>query len=263
MDLTQELELARKLALLGGRKAASYYTSNYDTTLKADGTWATEADLEAERAIRAEIARAYPDHNVLGEEQGLRGATGAKARPGAPTWVIDPIDGTNNFIRRIPIWGTLIALEAGGRYLVGAAYAPALDELYDAALGLGARMNGAPIAVDPLDDLSKATVVLGGDRYFDEIGMAALPGELARRSARTRGFGDFWGHALVARGAAHAMVDPILSPWDYGALVPIVTEAGGRISQLDGSELAPQGSVVSTNGVLHERVLEIAALVRA
>lgn len=263
MDLTQELELAHRLALLGGRTAASYYSTGYDAALKADGTWATEADVEAERAIRAEIARAFPEHNVLGEEQGLRAASGGEPRPGAPTWVIDPIDGTNNFMRRIPIWGTLVALELDGRYVVGAAYAPALDELYDAALGLGARMNGAPIAVDPLDDLSRATVVLGGDRYFDEIGMVALPGELARRSARTRGFGDFWGHALVARGAAHVMVDPILSPWDYGALVPIVTEAGGRISQLDGSELAPQGSVVSTNGALHDAVLRIAALVRA
>jgi histidinol-phosphatase len=263
VDLSEALELARRLALIGGRTAASYYGRDYDTALKADGTWATEADIQAERAMRIELARAHPEHNVLGEEQGLTAASGEEARPGAPTWVIDPIDGTNNFMRRIPIWGTLVGLEVDGRFVAGAAYAPALDELYDAATGLGARMNDAPIAVDPLDDLSKATVVLGGDRYFAEIGMETLPAELARRSARSRGFGDFWGHTLVARGAAHVMVDPILSPWDYAALVPIVTEAGGRVSQLDGSEPAPQGSVVSTNGILHDEVLAVAALIRA
>ncbi len=257
IDHSDALSFAVALARLGGRIAMGHFGKNPKTKKKDDGTWVTEADWAAEREIRAQIARTFPDHNILGEEEGLTAAGDRDPIPGAPTWVVDPIDGTNNFMASIPVWATLVALQVDGRNVVGVAHAPALDETYDAAIGLGARMNGTEIAVDPIEDLSQALFVSGGAKRFYEIGYGEAFEKLTSRAWRERGFGDFWGHMLVARGAAHVMAEPELAIWDVAALEPIVTEAGGRLTHFDGSTWKEEGDVLTTCGSLHETCVSL------
>ena len=224
---------------------------------KQDGSWVSEADWAVEAQIRLRIARTFPDHNILGEEEGLTAAGGGRARADAPTWIVDPIDATNNYIAGIPIWATLVALQMNGRNVVGVVAAPALDELYDAAEGAGARLNDEEIHVSDISTLETATVVTTGAREFSEHGLAGFYAKLTHRCWRSRGFGDFWGHMLVARGAADVMVEPILNLWDIAALEPIVTEAGGKVTGLDGEPWRDQGPALTTNGHLHAEVLAI------
>ena len=258
-DRSAELAFARDAAQLGGRIAMEHYRRDPEARRKNDGTWVTEADWKVEAQIRLRIARAWPDHNVLGEEAGLTASGGGEPIPGAPTWVIDPIDGTNNYMAGIPIWGTLVGLLIDGQSVVGVANAPALEEMYDAAPGLGARMNGRPIEVDPVGDLAAATVAFASAESWDEAEAGAFFRALTRSADRTRGFGDFWGHALVARGAVHVCVEPLLNVWDYAALACIVTEAGGRATHLDGSAWTGRGSALTSCGPVHDRVSALLA----
>jgi histidinol-phosphatase len=253
-DHAQELAAALELARAGGKVALGHFRRQLRSRKKADGTWVTEADWAVEAQIRLRISRAFPDHNVLGEEEGLTAAGGGPPVDGAPTWVVDPIDGTNNFMAGIPIWATLVALQVDGTSVVGVAHAPALGETYDAAAGAGARCNGETIRVDPVTDLGDATVLYSSVAGWREARLQDRFVELLARARRSRGLGDFWGHVLVARGAAHAMVEPDLSVWDVAALQPIVSEAGGSISGLDGRPWSC-GGCVTTNGALHDDVL--------
>ncbi|CAN5544363.1 histidinol-phosphatase [soil metagenome] len=257
VDLSSELELARELATLGGDVALAYFRRDPATKKKPDGTWATEADLAAEARIRARIAEVHPDHNVLGEEEGLCAADGGDAVDVAPTWIIDPIDGTNNFMAGIPVWATLIGFRIGGTTCAGVCHAPALHETYDAGTGMGARFNGEPIHVDAVNSLEDALVCVPGGESFLESGLGAFYEALLTRCYRSRGFADFWGHMLVARGAAHVMVEPELNIWDVAALEPIVSEAGGRMSHLDGRPWQDKGSCLTTNGALHGDVVAL------
>lgn len=257
IDLRYALDHALEMAIAAGAEATSRYGPTAASRQKADGTWVTEADEAAERVVRSSIAARFPDHNVLGEEEGLRAADGGEAVDGAPTWIVDPIDGTHNYMAGIPVWGTLIGLQVDGDMVLGVAHAPALGETYDAARGLGARMNGTTIHVSDVATLDKALFVAPGFEGFEAKGMAALYIELARRTRRSRGFGDFWGHMLVARGAAEIMCEPILSTWDFAPLVAIVEEAGGRMTRFDGEPPSHEGNCVTTNGLLHDAVLDL------
>jgi histidinol-phosphatase len=257
-DYSTELEFARDLAQLGGRIALGHFGRAPRSKLKDDGTWVTEADQAVESEIRNIIAEAHPSHNVLGEEQGLASAGGEAPDPEAPTWIIDPIDGTNNFMRGIPIWATLVALRSEDSSVLGVCEAAALGETYEAAEGRGARLNGSPIAVDPVEDLSQAGIAYSGTNAFYTAGLDGLLRELSLRAFRTRGFGDFWGHMLVARGALHVMLEPKLNLWDFAALEPIVREAGGNITRLDGGELSDGSSCLTTNRALHSQIIELA-----
>jgi histidinol-phosphatase len=155
------------------------------------------------------------------------------------------------------VWATLVGLQLDGESVVGVAHAPALHETYDGAIGLGARMNGSSITVDPIDDVSEATVLFASASSFRVAGLDEFFERLITRCSRSRGFGDFWGHMLVARGAAHVMVEPSLRSWDVVALQPIVSEAGGRLTQIDGSEWRDQTSCLTTCGSLHEEVVKL------
>ena len=254
-DHDEALGFALELAELGGRIAMGHFGTALRSEQKADGTWVTEADWAVEAQIRLRIARSFPDHNVFGEEEGLTAAGGGQARPGAPTWVIDPIDGTNNYKAGIPIWATLVALQIDGASVAGVAHAPALGETYEGALGSGARFNGTPMTTDPLSSLAEATVLYAGVKGFADAGLRAFFSDLTSRCWRSRGFGDFWGHMLVARGAAHVMVEPELALWDVAALQPIVSEAGGKMTHLDGRPWSESGSVLTTNDSLHGQVV--------
>lgn len=248
LPTVNELELARELADVAGGIALRHFLADPETSIKKDGTLVTVADREIEEQLRRRIRERFPGHAVFGEEDGLQGEASA------PTWVIDPIDGTNNFAWGIPIFATLIALRVGGRTEVGLVDAPALEERYEAARGDGARLNGAPINVSDVATIEQARLC-----YADWAGWQEGAGErwlgLLRRCRRSRGFGDFWGHMLVARGAADAMAEPELALWDVAALEVIVEEAGGRIGAFDGSPFRAPGSCLTTNGRLHEALV--------
>jgi histidinol-phosphatase len=254
-----DLELARELALLGGGIAHERYMHHPPATRKGDGSWVTEADVAAEQAIRARLAEARPGHNMLGEEDGLHAAGGGEGVPGAPTWVVDPIDGTHSYMVGIPLWATLVGLVVDGTVVVGVCHAPGLGETYEATAGGGARMNGEPIGVRATS-LADAMVVSGGLRSAQENGFEPFYRTLSESAWRVRGLGDFWGHMLVARGAAQIMVDPIVHTWDTTAVEVIVREAGGTITQIDGSPIADNRSCLTTCGPpLHDEVVALAA----
>jgi histidinol-phosphatase len=244
-----ELALARELADIADEIAMRYFNHDPATQIKADGTIVTEADQQIEAALRKRIGEVFPGHAILGEEDGLQGD------PEAPTWVIDPIDGTNNFAWGIPIFGTLIALRIGGRTEAGVASAPALGERYEAARGDGARMNGAPIKVSTVSRIEDSRICYASWTWWAASPYAGRWLEILSRCKRSRGFGDFWGHALVARAAAEAMAEPSLSLWDVAALEVIIEEAGGKMTTFDGGPFTQKGTCLTTNGALHDQLI--------
>lgn len=225
---------------------------------KPDLTPVSDADTAVEKALRATLARTRPRDAVLGEEFG---STPAPAGPGTRRWVIDPIDGTKNFIRGVPIWATLIALMIGDQPVVGLVSAPALGRRWWAALGHGAYAGrhtaaATPIRVSAVGQLQDASFCYSSLNGWEEAGKLRAVLEIIRRVWRDRAYGDFYGYMLLAEGALDIMVEPELSLWDVAALVPIVTEAGGRVTDLAGRVDASGGSAVATNGLLHAEVLE-------
>jgi len=226
---------------------------------KPDRTFVTQADQAIEHAIRDRIAAAYPDHGLVGEEYGTQDGQGSVR------WYIDPIDGTHNFMRGVPLFGTLLAAERDGELVAGVMSAPALGSRWYARRGGGAWAVDAlgpgagerrRLGVSQVAELADAQVLHAS---ADEIAASGLaPGfpTLVRESWRDRGFGDFWGYALVAEGAAEAMVEVGPYSWDLAAPSVIVEEAGGRFTDLQGERTIHGGNALATNGLLHERILE-------
>ena len=200
----------------------------------------TEADRDVEAAIRGLLGRERPGDAVLGEELGETAGGGRR-------WIVDPIDGTRNYSRGIPVWATLIALEEAGELRLGVVSAPALGRRWWAQRGAGAFADGAPIHVS------------GVARVEDAVLCFALEQELppvAHRCWHPRAYGDFWAHMLVAEGAVDGAIDAIgVNVWDLAAIRPIVEEAGGRFSDRDGVSRIDGGSAVSSNGLLHDALL--------
>jgi len=218
---------------------------------KPDMTPVTEADRAVEQVVRDRVARYRPGDAVLGEELGSDDGQGSGRR-----WIIDPIDGTKGYVRGLPVWATLVALEVDGRVRVGVVSAPALRRRWWAVRGGGAFLNGEPIHVSQVGALEHAQLSYDGIADFDECGLTDRFLALARRCWRTRAFGDFWSHVLVAEGAVDISVEPCgLSPWDVAPLVVIVEEAGGRLTDLHGVARIDGGAAVATNGRLHDDVL--------
>jgi histidinol-phosphatase len=216
---------------------------------KADRTLVTAADTAIERMVRERLAEAFPGDRIMGEEEG--GTFEGAGR----VWIVDPIDGTANYARAIPVWATLIALQVDGDLVVGVASAPAMVERYAAARGEGATMNGKRIRVSEITDLGEAQFLYSQLDALLRGGQRDATLGLLGATARERGFGDYWGHLLVARGAAEICMEPSLAIWDYAALVPIVQEAGGRITDLAGRSPRHGGGVLTTNGRVHDDVL--------
>ena len=215
---------------------------------KPDLTPVTEADRSVERALRKRITTARPGHAVLGEEYGLEGA-------GAWRWMLDPIDGTKNYVRGIPIWATCIALQHHDEVTVGVVSAPALGRRWWAARGEGAYAAAQPIRVSGITAVADAQMSYDSVQGFEPHGLGERFLGLARRCWRTRGLGDFWSHVLVAEGAVDIAVEPEVAVWDVAAIQVIVEEAGGRFTDLSGASRPDGGSAVSTNGLLHDEVL--------
>jgi histidinol-phosphatase len=248
----QELGCANELADRAAEIAMGIFRRDVEVTIKPDRTPVTQADTSIESMIRSALADSYPSDRVLGEEEG------GEEGPGR-LWVIDPIDGTKNFADGIQIWSTLIALVIDGVPVMSVVSAPALGERYVAAWGGGATLNGEPIHVSSVEALEDAHVITGDVEAWYGTDTGARLQAVETRARRRRGFGDFWGHMLVARGSADVMLEPELSVWDFAALVPVVEAAGGRCTQVDGSPLAHKGSILTTNGALHDAMLSALA----
>jgi histidinol-phosphatase len=238
--------------------ALAHFRRDLVVEAKPDRTFVTEADRAIERRIRERIADAYPGHGIVGEEYG------SEAGQGSARWYVDPIDGTHNFMRGVPLFGTLLALEAEGELQVGVISAPALGGRWFARRGGGAWAIAAigagggerrPIAVSKVSRLGDAHLLYGSAQEIVESGGAPGFQGLIGDVWRDRGFGDFWGYALVAEGAAEAMVEVGPKSWDLAAPLVVVEEAGGRLTDLDGQRTIHSGTVVATNGALHEEVL--------
>lgn len=249
---SQFLTVALEAAKNAEEIITAYYTGDaMKVEMKADETPVTLADRGAEKVIRETIKQAFPDHGFLGEEYGIEEGDSPYV------WIIDPIDATKNYIRKIPIFGTQIALMKGEELILGVSNAPLLNELLYAEAGEGAFLNGEPITVSNVTQSEDAMVCHGGLKWFVEKG--TFPGiyNLINNAARTRGFGDFYMYHLVASSRADAVVEAAISVWDIAAITVIVREAGGKVTDIQGQPITKEtASLIATNGVLHNTVLD-------
>ena len=253
-DLALALAIAADVDLISIDR---YRAQDLDVQLKPDRTQVTDADKRAEKLVRDRLAAARPDDAILGEEFGTEGE-------GRRRWIVDPIDGTANFVRGVPVWGLLLSLVVDGVPELGVVSAPALGRRWWAATGHGAwlRENGETrrISVSGIDDLADATVSYNSLKGWDDAGRSAQLLDLSRAVGRTRAYGDLWSYMLLAEGAIDVAGEFDLKPWDIAALVPVIREAGGTVTTLDGGDdVLTNGGLLATNGPLHAGVLRIVA----
>ncbi|HUO65760.1 MAG TPA: inositol monophosphatase family protein [Terriglobales bacterium] len=240
------LEAARA----AGEIAMKYYRGGFEVTIKADQTPVTQADQEAEKAIRAILSRATPGFGFLGEEFGQEGSTSHR-------WIIDPIDGTKNFVRHIPIWAVLIALEEEGQVTTGVVHNPVTGELFWARTGEGAWANGERIHVSPCAAMGDAMLLHSSLNLLKRVGYWDGFVRLVDATSRQRGFGDYYGYCLVAAGKGEIYAEADLKPWDAAPMKILIEEAGGRLTDFEGKPDIYTGSVLATNGLLHAEALRL------
>ena len=257
MDVEAELGLALELAdLADAITMARFRAGDLRVTTKPDLTPVSEADEAVERALRDRLA-GRTGHAVVGEEFGTdTGIDDAEVR-----WIIDPIDGTKNYVRGVPIWATLIGIAHRNEMVAGVVSAPGLGQRWWGATNVGAFRNGTPIRASSVSALDDAHLSMAWDteERFHAEGIGDRLLALSHQCWRTRGIGDFWQHVLVAEGAFDISIDPIVSLWDVAALVPIIDAAGAQWSTLDGRRAVDGGSFLCTNGVLHDAVVKALA----
>jgi histidinol-phosphatase len=242
--MSADLELALQLADAADAISLARFRTGIPFETKPDLTPVTEADRAVETRLRELLAEARPRDACLGEEHGVTGE-------GERRWIVDPIDGTRNYARGVPVWATLVALEEDGTVRLGVASAPALGRRWWAERGEGAFADGDRIGVSSVGRVEDAVLSFGH--------RAGVP-ELARRAWHARGFGDFWAHMLVAEGAVDGAIDAIgVDEWDLAAVQVIVEEAGGRFSDLAGESRIDGRSAVTSNGLLHDEILDAVA----
>ena len=238
--MSADLELARRLADAADAISLPRFRTGLAIETKPDLTPVTEADRAVETELRRILAEERPDDAVLGEEQGAAGS-------GSRRWILDPIDGTRNYARGIPVWATLIALEEDGVVRVGMVSAPALSHRWWAERGDGAFADGEPIHVSAVSRIEDSVLSVAIEDNVPAI---------AKRAWHARGFGDFWSYMLIAEGAVDGAADgPGVGEWDLAATKVIVEEAGGRFSDRHGEARIDSGSAVASNGLIHDELL--------
>jgi len=243
------LDVAMEAAYLAGRRTLAYYNAGVRAEIKADNTPVTIADREAERLLREHIGQAFPEHAILGEEEGETPGT-------APyRWIIDPIDGTKSFIAGVPLYGVLVGVEVRGEPAVGVIYLPALDDMVAAGNGLGCTWNGRACRVSAVADLTSAQVVTSSIVRCQQRSDAF--DRLAQQTRFQTTWGDAFGYAMVATGRAEIMLDAAVNPWDCAPMLPILREAGGFFTDWRGEPSIHRGDGVATNAVLHQTVIDI------
>lgn len=251
------VEFAVRAARRAGEIIMPYYQGEHGVEAKADGSPVTIADRGAEKELSRMIRARYPDDGVLGEEFGeLPGTSGRR-------WILDPIDGTKAFVRGVPMFGVMIGMEEEGQAVLGVVYLPALDEMVYAARGLGCwwlpagRKTDIPrrAEVSSVDTLAEGILLYTSYEYFVKVGREAAFQRLLKASKHQRGWGDCYGHLLVATGRAEACVDPVMNIWDNAALLPILLEAGGTFTDWKGNSRHDGGDGISTNRRVYEEVM--------
>lgn len=241
-ELRALLDFATDTAWQAGRVTLRYYQTGVPVEAKADASPVTIADREAENLVRDLIQRHFPEDGIVGEEWGeIPGRSGRR-------WIVDPIDGTKSFIHGVPLYATLVGLEVGGECVVGAANFPALNEMVCAAQGLGCFWNGRRARVSGVPRLSDALLMTTDIPNIYRAGYGPGYDRASAVARLRRGWGDAYGHAMVATGRAEVMLDPFMEVWDSAALVPILLEAGGTFTDWKGNTTARGGSAISTNG---------------
>ena len=257
-ELDRWLAFALGVADMADGMALGAFRRDLEISTKPDRTFVTEADRAIEEAVRARIGDEFPGHGIVGEEYGT-------SDPGAAVrWYVDPIDGTHNFMRGVPLFGTLLGIERDGELQVGVVSAPAIGGRWYARRGGGAwavdtgRTSGEPprrITVSKVSAVRDMQLLYGSAQDVVASGKAPGFGDLIDDVWRDRGFGDFWGYTLVAEGAAEAMVESDLSSWDMAGPMVVVEEAGGRMTTFDGRRTVHERTAVASNGILHDEVL--------
>jgi histidinol-phosphatase len=250
--LEERLEFAVALARAAGEVALRHFQTGIAAELKADASPVTLADRAAERTMRELLRQRFPEDGIVGEEEGETGSE-------APLrWILDPIDGTRTFLRGVPLFGVLVALEDDTRALLGVIHLPALGETVYAARGLGCWWQDRPARVSETARIAEA-LVLTTDTRSIAPGRDAGWNRLRQAAGLVRTWGDCYGYALVATGRAEAMLDPLMSVWDAAALVPIIEEAGGVFTGWEGGAGHRLGSAVATNAALADEVRSLLA----
>ena len=248
-ELRALLDFAVGLALDAGAITYRHFKGSFVLERKADNSFVTVADREAETFLRASIGKAFPDDAILGEEEG--------AKPGKSNrrWILDPIDGTYSFVHGVPLYGVLIGLEVDDEPVLGVVNLPALNELVYAARGIGCFWNDVPASVSSTASLSDALLLATDFGACQQHGFGRAAEILQRQVHARRTWGDAYGHVLVATGRADIMLDPIMNVWDCAALPPILEEAGGTFTDWQGQKTIHGGNAISTNGALFESVM--------
>lgn len=254
-DLDKVLRFAHELVDETDATALRHFAGELTITAKHDRSLVTQADTEIETRLRERITDAYPGHGVVGEE------LGTQLGEGSARWIIDPIDATHNFVRGIPVFATLLALERDGELVLGVVSAPALGQRWYATRGGGAFRRDAagehPIHVSAIRAMSEAQLCFSTLRGLDAAGLGDGLRRATQRAWRDRGFGDFWGHVLVAQGSAEAMLEYGVAPWDMAAPNVVLSEAGGRMTDLAGEPSWAGPQALSTNGAVHDELLTL------
>ncbi len=252
-DLAALLEFAVGAALRAGEDTLRWFGRAVPIDTKVDGTPVSLADREAEARLRSLIRERFPDDALLGEEEGTSGEAGAPWR-----WILDPIDGTRSFVRGVPLYAVLVGVEFRGHPLLGVLHFPALGETLAAARGQGCHANGVRCRASGVRHLRDAVALTSDPAITAQSPVAEGWSDLVARVDYSRTWGDAYGHAMVARGRADIMLDPLdLKAWDAAPLLPVIEEAGGRFTDLNGEPTIHGGSGLSTNGLLHEEVLRV------
>jgi len=253
-SVADDLSLARSLAAEADLISSERFRAlDLVVTTKPDRTPVTDADQAVERTIRERLSAERPSDSILGEEYGVAGTSSRQ-------WIIDPIDGTANFLRGVPIWGTLIALAIDGVPIVGVVSSPALGKRWWAGRGHGAWLHEAGhdprrIRVSGVAELANASLSYNNLSGWDDVGRLDALLALTRMVWRARAIGDMWSYMMLAEGAIDAVAEFDLQPYDMAALIPIIEEAGGRFTSVDGAAGPWHGSALGTNGMLHDSLL--------
>lgn len=250
--LSSYLDFAVETAYLAGRLTLGYFQAGIRPEFKQDHTPVTVADKKAEEFIRSRIEKKYPGHAVVGEEYGTSAHENADHR-----WYIDPIDGTKAFTHGVPLYGVLMGLEINGEVEVGVVFFPALNEMISAATGLGCRFNGRPARVSSVNRMDEAVVTFTDAGSFAGHGRKQAWQRIREAAYVSAGWGDAYGHCLVATGRAEAMFDPVMEVWDCAPFPPILREAGGYFGDWSGNQTIYAKEAISVNEALLPSVLEL------
>lgn len=245
------LQFAIQAAEQAGRITLKYFQNNVQVEIKPDNSPVTIADRQAEESIRSEIEKRFPNDGIIGEEFGEKtGTSGFR-------WLLDPIDGTKSFVRGVPLYGTMIGLEKDGQAVLGVIRYPPVNQTLAALQGAGCAMNGIPCSVSKTSDLSKALITMSscGDVIRDWGEETFI--QLVKETGLHRTWGDCYGYMMVATGQADICFDTKMNIWDIAALIPIIQEAGGIITNREGESSIQIRSAIAANAILHPKMLEI------